>query len=161
MPDHTPAVKVDKGRVDEAGKARLADRLRAFLDSKAEAAAAVARGPRTQARQATEWTLAALDHTLQATLGLSLQTFQMAQPLRALGVSERRGWVGADKLPAKHAAELGLARRACVRREDTGQRRYEVTWTGDRRLLCVVTDGGSASPSVLPCCCELVSGAGD
>lgn len=129
----------------DSSKENYAQSLKAFFqDEPAEPP----RGKKSlaEAKRATEDRMRALDHGLQAGLGMSLSRFRVAEPCAPLTSKQRRYFVHISALPPEvQSVACGRSRRACLWDSAREVGRLEVLWSADGRVLHDASDMGPSN----------------
>lgn len=140
----------ENARTESLAHARTAERARVenlFLQHSVREAEYV--DIPKKVRIANMYWLSAVDHSMQAGLGVGLQGFVAASPPGPLGPSESRYFVRASEVDASREWDPPDRQRACILDSESGQRRLECPLQLDenghsvKRTLHISLDQGS------------------
>ncbi|CAK0800775.1 unnamed protein product [Prorocentrum cordatum] len=130
----------------EAGKEHLSARVIAFLEKREAEAKVEKPGALQDPGLPNLHHLRALDNALKSTWDLSLRDFVADRPCGALLESQRRYYCKVADLPeSTQQLSRGRSRRPCIEDVGTGDRRLEVAWGRQRRVLHETIDMGPKS----------------
>lgn len=152
LPEWRGQKKASGHMLADSSKENHAQRLKVFFHGEATEAPR-GKASLAEAKRANEGRMRALDHGLQAGLGMSLSLFRVAEPCAPLTPQQRRYFVPISALsPEVQSVACGRGRRACLWNSAREVGRLEVMWSADRRALHDASDMGrnNLDVAVLP-----------